>query len=243
MHGHVRSDFYVRCLNCLSEVRVRPPARCGGRLVEWSDGFGSRQSTEYCRYSSCPVCGLAFWLDDAQRTSRVAEQTPRDMAMGDAILLAAGWVTGKPVPFDSNKLPDHGEDFVRPANNTQLMLVLGKQGLTQERESYLRIHLWWRSNHSDRHAIEFDDEPISDSARTINLNWLLNEFESRPSEDRDIVIEAELLRVLGRFDEALDRMDMAVCAGATRALALHAQTLAGSRKVCIVREDDSVVIY
>ncbi|HLO62826.1 MAG TPA: hypothetical protein VK165_07645 [Azonexus sp.] len=163
--------------------------------------------------------------------------------MGEAILLAAGWLTGTPVPFDSKQLPEHGEDFVQPANNMQLMLRLGKQGLTRERELYLRIHLWWRSNHPDRQGIEFDDEPISDSARTINLNWLLNEFESRPSEDRDIVIEAELLRVLGRFDEALERMEMAVCAGATRALALRAQTMAGNRKVCIVREDDSVVIY
>lgn len=222
---------------------MRPPARVGGALVEWSDGFSSRQSTEYCRYSCCPVCGLAFWLDDAQRTSRVAEQTQRDMAMGDAILLAAGWLTGTPVPFDSKRLPDHGEDFVRPANNTQLMLLLDKQGLTRERESYLRIHLWWRSNHSDRYGIEFDDEPISDSVRTINLKWLLNEFESRPSEDRDIVIEAELLRELGRFDEALDRMEMAVCAGAPRALAIHAQAIAGNTSICIVREDEAVVVY
>ena len=72
---------------------------------------------------------------------------------------------------------------------------------------------------------------------------MLAQEEAKPSDDRDIVIEAELLRELGRFEEALVRMEMAVCAGAPRALAIHAEAIAGNRRVCIAREDDSVVVY
>lgn len=243
MHEHGCSDFYISCINCLGEVRVRPPARSGASLVEWSDGFGSWQSTDYCRYSSCPVCGLAFWLDDAQRTSRVAEATPRDLAQGTAILLAAGWLTGSPVPFDNAKLPDHGEDFVRPAGNTQVALALSKCGLPLERQRYLRIHLWWRSNHFARNSTESSAEAIPDSSRKACLEWLLSDFESRPNEDRDVVIEAELLRELGHFDKAIERVREASEGGSLRARVIYEHAQQEISTVCITREDDRVVVW
>ena len=132
--------------------------------------------------------------------------------------------------------------FLWVARNEDLLDALNK-GLPVEDTYYLWRELWRRCNHPDR-GIDCDfGQPISEQLRETILRTVLAQEEAKPSDERDIVIEAELLRELGRFDEALARMDMAVCAGAPRALVLHGQTIAGNKRVFIVRESDSIVVY
>lgn len=132
---------------------------------------------------------------------------------------------------------------LQPARNEDLLCALDYGKLAVDEVHYLWRELWQRCNHLDR-GIDIDfGEPISEQLRESILRTVLAQEEAKPSDDRDIVIEAELLRELGRFDEALARMEMAVCAGAPRALSIHAEALAGNRRVCIAREDDSVVVF
>lgn len=128
------------------------------------------------------------------------------------------------------------------ARNEDVLDVLNSN-LSNDDAHYLWQELWRRCNHPDR-GIDIDfGQQISEQLHESILRAVLAQEEAKLSDDRDIVIEAELLRELGRFDEALLRMEMAVCAGAPRALAIRAQTIVGNRKVCIVREDDSVIVY
>lgn len=132
---------------------------------------------------------------------------------------------------------------LQPALNGDLLGALDNDKLSLDEVHYLWRELWRRCNHPDR-GIDIDfGEPISEQLRESILRTVLAQEEAKPSDDRDIVIEGELLRELGMFEEALGRMEMAVCAGAPRALAIHAQAITGSRKVCIIRENDAVVIY
>lgn len=237
------SDYYILCPHCHDEIRVRRSGRSHvGKYVEWSDGFSSSHDAGYCRLSACPSCHQSFWLDDVQRTARVPQPTRRDVAYGSAILLATGW-HGVSQPFDIEALPDHGEPFALPASNAQFIAALDQDHLTPERQKYLRTQLWWRGNHPYRGGEHGDHGAIPDHIWTSNLAWLLDHFQRQPNDDRDVVIEAELFRALGAFQEAQERMEIAVCAGSTRAVAIHAQATAGNARVCIVREDESSLIY
>lgn len=236
-------DYYILCPHCHGEIRVRH-SRTGhaGQYVQWSDGYSSNHDVDYCRLSACPCCHQSFWLDDVQRIAKVPQPTQRDVAFGAEILAAAGW-HGVSRSLDVDALPDHGEPFAVPASNAQLIATLEQGSLTPEREKYLRTQLWWRGNHQHRGGGHDDHGAIPDDIWTGNLEWLLDYFQRQPNDDRDVVIEAELLRELGEFQAALERMEMAVCAGSTRALAIHAQAIARYPRVCVVREDDSALIY
>jgi hypothetical protein len=132
--------------------------------------------------------------------------------------------------------------LILAARNEDVLDVLNSN-LSNDDAHYLWRELWRRCNHPDR-GIDIDfGQPISEQLRESILRAVLAQEEAKSSDDRDIVIEAELLRELGRFDQALARMEMAVCAGAPRALAIHAEAIAGNRRVCITREDDSLIIY
>lgn len=140
------------------------------------------------------------------------------------------------------ELTKDGERFTHEATHLsikQKIAALGEVELSGNLELAVRINLWHCGNHQQR-GIECDLLP-SDFRRE-NLRWLLSHFESKPRDDRDEVVEAELLRELGLFDEALARMEMAILSGSVRALATARAAHEKSTQVCVVRES-VVVIY
>lgn len=120
----------------------------------------------------------------------------------------------------------------------QKIATLGEIALPANLELSVRINLWHCGNHQQR-GIECDSLP-SDFRRE-NLRWLLSHFESKPSDDRDEVVEGELLRELGLFDEALARMEMAILSGSVGALATAQAAHEKITQVCIVRESVEVI--
>lgn len=219
----------VKCPSCARESNLETD-RCpsAGMRRQWSDGLWDFQNPANCRLARCPHCGSIFWVDHAER--RKGQSPSRFQILGFGNMREVPNEEYEPHP---PLQAARNEDVIDALNNN----------LPTDDASYLWWELLRRCNHPDR-GIDIDfGQPISEQLRESILRTVLAQEEAKPSDERDIVIEAELLRELGRFDEALLRMEMAVCAGATRALAIHAQTIARSRKVCLVREDDSVIIF
>lgn len=207
------------------ETSCRPSA---GVRREWSDGLWDFHNPANCRLARCPHCESSFWVGRAECRKGAPPMRLQILGFGNI----------REVP---NEEYEHHPPLLA-ARNEEVLDALNND-LPIEDVSYLWRELWRRCNHPDR-GIDIDfGQPISEYLSESIRSTVLAQEEAKPNDDRDILIEAELLRELGRFDEALARMEMAVCAGAPRALALQAQTIAGSRKVCVVREDDSVVIY
>lgn len=219
----------VKCPSCACESNLETDRRpLAGVRREWSDGLWDFQKPAHCRLARCPHCDFIFWIHRAERKKGESPIRLQMLGFGNIreVLNEA---------YESHPL-------LLAARNEEVLDALNND-LPIEDVSYLWRELWRRCNHPDR-GIDIDfGQPISEQLRESIRRTVLAQEEAKPSDDRDILIEAELLRELGRFDEALARMEMAVCAGAPRALVLQAQTVAGNRKVCIVREDDSVVVY
>ena len=73
------------------------------------------------------------------------------------------------------------------------------------------------------------------------MKALLPLLESQPNEIRHVVPEAELLRELGRFDEAIARVEQAYCGGAAAAVLIHNMAKEGNSEVCFVCEQENVI--
>lgn len=235
-------DFYIQCPACHQELRVRMPGRSGVIRDQWSDGFFGQEPSTFFDYASCPLCHQAFWVGDQAKLDREAEPTPRDIAIGQSIIIGSGFA-GISRPFDESTLPSHGEPFVQPASISQMIAALSAADLSPDQERCLRVALWHRGNHADRGFTVTQDDRLPEEFRQDNLRHLLAEQEAKPNEDRDIVIEGELLREMGLFSAATERMAIAVGCGSTRAVAIQQQVAMRNEKVCIVREGGAMVIY
>lgn len=221
--------YIYRCPRCSKEASLETKLRSHtGISKQWSDGVWSNENPMSCHLARCPYCSSIFWFNSAERRKGASPFR----------LEVHGFDNIRQVPNEEYE----PHPFLLPARNEDLLGALDEE-LSIGEGHYVWRELWHRCNHSDR-GIDIDfGQPISEQLRELILRTVLGQEEAKPSDDRDIVIEAELLRELGMFDEALARIEMAVCAGAPRALAIHAQIIAGSRHICIIREDDAVVIY
>lgn len=217
-----------RCPQCLKESSRETTLRTHTGISKlWSDGLWNSENPINCRLARCPQCESIFWLDSAEK--RKGEPATRFEILGFGDI--------RVVPNEKYEaLPT-----LLAASNEELLGAIKDQPSIVDTH-YLWRELWHRCNHPDRGIDINFGQPISAQLRESILRTVLAQEESKASDERDIVIEAELMRELGLFDEALQRMEMAVCSGAPRALAIHTQAIAGNRSVCIVREDDDLVI-
>lgn len=232
----------VVCPSCLKHLAVPRPYILGD--TQWSDGYWGTKIDQQWDLSSCPVCQHVFWRQDAQKIELDPKAVPGYRVSVADILAAAGWDDPKatwPVSSDAEfveQIP-----LTKPATAHQQIALLSGGGLPIEREWYLRTRLWHTANHSQRGITVDPSDTIPEVFRLENLRWLLNGYESKPSDDRDIVIEGELLRELGQFDEALERMEIAIQSGSTRALAIQAEILDGSTSICVIRQNEGMAIF
>lgn len=220
-------DIY-RCPQCSNESsRETTLGTPAGISKQWSDGLWNNENPINCRLARCPHCESVFWLDSAKRRKGEPATRFEVVSFGDL----------RVVPNEKYE----GLPLLQAARNEELLGAI-KDPPSLADVHYLWQELWRRCNHPDR-GIDIDfGQPISAQLRETILRTVLAQEESKASDHRDVVIEAELLRELGLFDAAVQRMEMAVCAGAARALAINAQAIAGNTTVCVVRENDAMVI-
>lgn len=199
-----------------------------GLSSRWSDGYTSvLMVSEASRLAYCAGCNKTYWLEDAAELGVVPSFNDKPSVRGSWL----GRIFGKkPGAIAGEKVAAvdlHDLDFVdyhehpRPAD--LLLAVLREEWSDQERELYLRTRLWWIGNHSQRARRKVS--PMAGEQANENMLRLLTLHQAAPASDQGAMAIAELLRQLGRFDEAISTLNghssdsvraAAIAAAATR---------------------------
>jgi len=131
----------------------------------------------------CQGCAGAFWLSQAEEAGTY-EPYGFDAESPDPAWTAAGRLAE----------PDEGSYF------KWLDRLLAS---SPERERELRLFAWWRGNDRHREEKSADESDRTDHvlAREANMRALLPLLSS--GEATDALMQAEILRELGEFDQAL----------------------------------------
>lgn len=131
----------------------------------------------------CPECSGAFWLSQAEAVGTY------DPYGSDAENVDPAWTAARPLAE-----PDEGTYF------GWLDRLLAS---SPDRERDLRVFAWWRGNdrHRETQPTDERDPAAPVLAREANLRALLRLLTS--GDAPDVLMQAEILRELGEFDQAL----------------------------------------
>lgn len=180
-----------------------------GAGTTWSDG-GEAESglVDMCSVIGCPECSIILWTDDYDPVGILPRKPPE---VGPLARVIAKWngdkhghlnaeQTWRDVPAEW-KVVEPGRPLRELSVDSKIELA---HMLSHSRGLFLRRHLWWLSNDHER---VLDDgtrcrrEPaMSNTAREENMMALLELLEAN---DQAPILRVELLRMLGRFDEAI----------------------------------------
>lgn len=177
-----------------------------GLSSRWSDGYTDMPFvSEASRLAYCSVCNTTYWLEDAanlgvvpsfeaapaRRPAWLPQFLRKDSR--DAIREAEAQVEQRDLDYvDYHQHP-------RPAD--LLLAVLREEWSSTEREQYLRTRLWWIGNHSQRGWKMLS--PMTDEQSFDNMLRLLALHQASADSGQNAEVIAELLRQMGRFDEAM----------------------------------------
>jgi len=204
-------------------------------VPDWSDGKnGQWWASASGSVGRCPVCSTSVWIEDAVEVMHLPRHTPmmgrldrlwhrmtgdrngrlRDVLEWEALPVALknaeslGWLS-------------EADDFIAALTEAPQQ--------SRERELHLRVRLWWALNDHHRH-----DSSSSSAARRVmqrsiarpNMLRILELIEGNPTAQ---VTRGELLRQLGRFDEAVAVLKAVVPDGRSEARAMRIERLASAR--------------
>lgn len=131
----------------------------------------------------CPHCGAGFWSDDLEPIDAL------DFYHGVSESLVE-----KYSQTPSAKTPSISDLHQALFNETE----------DNERIEYLRIKIWWTGNDVRR---ENPDGPAMTVLEKENLVALIPLLGQDERDEQALVMKAEALRELGRFDDALNVLD------------------------------------
>lgn len=205
----------------------------------WSDGYTSTIGFSRCQdIAVCPSCEGIFWVEDAMQIG-VMHREPESTAwptwkraLGhfnkeDASTLAKerAW---KAIPASW-----HWAGKIETVRGRELVWAL-EHGLgdTPERELILRRKLWWAGNHPDRGSTFRN--PMTAGQTCDNLAGLLAVIRDVPEAPTMLLVEAELLRQLQRFDDALAIVDAPAFTDDDLAKVISTNARFRNTKVCMV---------
>lgn len=183
-----------------------------GLSTRWSDGYSSTlfgSNAPHLAY--CDACNKVYWLEDATELGVVTslDQQPEYRSSWMARIFSKKTDVGSVAKQAEVGL--RGLDFVdyhehpRPAD--LLLAMLREEWTTPERELYLRSWLWWIGNHRQRGQLTAS--PMSGIQAEQNMLRLLALHQAAPAALHQIRAVGELLRQMGRFDEATSALEVA----------------------------------
>lgn len=177
-----------------------------GMSTRWSDGYTDIPMVSLTsRLAYCPGCNKTYWLEDATELGVVpsAEEKAQNRSgwlagiFGKKASVSATENVAKVDLLDLDYVDYH--QHPRPAD--LLLAVLREEWSNPERELYLRTRLWWIGNHGQRGRRMVS--PMSDKQASENVLRLLALHQAALDTDQSAELIAELLRQMGRFDEAM----------------------------------------
>jgi len=181
-------DKVIECPKCKELARVFTLVSgntCGTR--RWTDAkVIAPMLPRPPAVTKCKKCGHYFWTSEAKNIGEIP------LWEDEAEKIPSKW-----------KAAEH----VRELSETEYLeaINIGVAG-TKEQGLHLRICAWWASNDSLRSQGQNPDDqtqtvPVRSLEATMNLEHLLELLNIRNPDQR--LMKAEVLRELGRFDDAI----------------------------------------
>lgn len=192
-----------------------------GLSTSWSDGYTDMPFvSETSRLAYCSGCNRVYWLDDAHELGVVPsfDEPParRQGWLPQFLRRANSGVNREREAQVEQRDLDFVEYHENPRPADLLLVVLRTEWSSQERELYLRTRLWWIGNHGQRGRRI--TSPMNDEQARDNMLRLLAIHRAAPVSERGHEAIAELLRQLGRFDEAIAELAVLGDSGARAAI-------------------------
>lgn len=177
-----------------------------GLSSRWSDGYTSMPFvSEASRLAYCPGCNKTYWLEDAINLGVVpsfeAAPVRRPGWLPEFLRKSSGDSKQEPVAQVKQRDLDYVDYHQHPRPADVLLAVLRQEWSDFERELYLRTRLWWLGNHSQRGQRMVS--PMTREQSFDNMIRLLALHQAAADIDQHTEVIAELLRQMGRFDEAI----------------------------------------
>jgi len=189
----------------------------------------------------CSVCAALFWMDDIEP---IATWPECPEPMGRLARTVARW-RGDP----HGRLQKEREyveiiagwkhpRYIGHADFDDVVYVLSRsRGLSRERILWLRKRIWWGLNDRFRNQGDMPllpcDPAWPQAAERTNMEVILAMLEDDRPEPSTMLLQGELLRLLGRFDEAVAILKAVLPDGFSEVRAGRIQQLAarGDRQV------------
>lgn len=189
----------LKCSVCSKPVKQR--------TIKSGNTFGSTSWTDGKRETPmlpdqpwmvmCPHCHSPLWIDELETLGEIKPRGKRGGKFKDAIA------------YETPTLVDY-------------LAALGKGADTPEKERYVRLRAWWAGNDVRREAT--GDIPLS-SIETANLTVFSSMFDE--ADSNDLVMKAEVMRELGRFDDAMALLARSVDSGVAQAVEIIKRLVEG----------------
>lgn len=207
--------YVLKCPKCGNHVLRRRLASFNDfGAMGWSDGDNSIWGLNaISQLGKCPWCQSVFWLDDAEKIGILPrESRPINWFMRLILRLTGDkyrelererkWQEA-PEEWKSAKHVDY------PTIDNYWAALENKVTLTPAREMLVRRQLWWQGN--DHLRLNRDGKPCSNEPK-LNDHQIRSNLEAlyglcAVAEKPDCIEMAEMLRELGRFDEALAMLE------------------------------------
>jgi hypothetical protein len=159
----------------------------------------------------CDACAALFWLDDVEAVG-IMPQRP-----GKIGKLARAWLRWRGDP--EGRLQDQEDwseamrswgcaQYIGSVNFDDVVFVLARsKGVSRDRLLWLRNRIWWGLN--DRFRNRVDGSPLRDvpmwpvALERANMEVILDMLRDVEVHPWQRIQQGELLRLLGRFDEAI----------------------------------------
>ena len=206
----------IRCPNCLSHLYQRRLTSFNDfGAIGWSDGYTSIWGlNSVSDLGGCPHCKKVFWLEDAERAG-ILPREPISISWLARIYHriskdSEGYLQREREWNDTPFEWKNAETVNLPKFGDLITALKDRGSLTSKREAVLRRDIWFKSNDHqrlNRHGKPLRDKPrmTADEAQD-NLIALLNLIDS--GEKTWPIERGEILRQLGRFDEAIQALSL-----------------------------------
>jgi len=198
----------LACPRCESPILKRRIASLNFfGIHRYSDGSPGHWAKDVGRMACCPACDNLFWRDEAQplgvmpREPRIRNWSWMKRALAS---LFGRCKTDFAEESAWTAIPESwhwARQIEAPKGRDFLWALEHGFGATAEDEIYLRTELWWSGNRPKRGSKS--DSPMTADQERENMMRLLDLLQAMPPGNREPLIEAELLRALGRFEECI----------------------------------------
>jgi hypothetical protein len=202
---------------------------------DWSDGVPS-MSWRQEPLVRCDTCAALFWLDDIEPVGIMPESP------GPIGRVARAWMRWRRDPHGllreeqefSRALASWGNaQYIGRVGFDDVAYVLARsEGVSRAQLLWLRKRIWWSLN--DRYRRRADGSPVPEvpswpeADERANMEAILDMLRAGEALPDDMIQQGELLRLLGRFDEAVAVLAAVPADGHSEVRAVKIERLARS---------------